>query len=205
VLNTGHISTNTAAGELFSRHGFTPNRYYHGMKRELAAGLPPITDAKGIDIVPYSPALDEQARYVKNESFKDHWATTQRTPEQWRHEISGSVSFRPDLSYLALDTESGDAADGSAVGVILTKYYEADTEASGRRDAYIAIIGTLRAARGRGVATALLGTALHAARAAGLDTASLGVDSQNPTGALGIYERAGLAVKDTWINYSRRL
>jgi len=200
VLDTRHISTNTAAGELFNQQGFTPNRYYHGMKRELGADLPPVADLQGIDIVPYSPALDEQALYVKNESFKDHWASAPRTPEQWRYEFAESVSFRPDLSYVALD-----AADSSAVGVILTKYYEADAQATGRRDAHIAILGTLRAARGRGVATALLGTVLHAARAAGFDSASLGVDAQNPTGALGVYERAGLTVKDTWINYSRRL
>jgi GNAT superfamily N-acetyltransferase len=206
VLNTGHIASNTAAGELFTRHGFTPNRYYHSMKRELSGDLPAVIDVKGIDIVPYSPALDEQARYIKNESFKDHWATVPRSPEQWRHDISGSVSFRPDLSFLALDTESGHAAGDAAVGVIITQYYKADTEANnGRHDAYIAAIGTLRAARGRGVATALLGTVLYAARAAGFETASLGVDSQNPTGALGVYERAGLTVNNTWISYSRRL
>jgi mycothiol synthase len=203
VLDTRHISTNTAAGELFARQGFTVSRYYHGMRRKLDGDLPPVAQVQGMNIVPYSPELDEQARYVKNESFKDHWASTPRTPEQWRHEYPDSVSFRPDLSFLALDTASGPAPD-SAIGVILTKYYEAETQSTGRRDAYVAVIGTLRAARGRGVATSLLGTVLHAARAAGFDSASLTVDSQNGTGALGVYERAGLAVKDTWINYSRR-
>jgi mycothiol synthase len=196
-LNTGHISTNAQAGELFTRHGYRPNRYYFGMRRELGADLPPVTAIEGIDIDSYSPGLDEQARRVKNESFKDHWGAAPRTPEEWRNDYSQSVSFRPDLSFLALER-----ASGAAVGMIMTKYYVADTAATGRREAYIALLGTLRAARGRGVATALLGTVLHAAWASGFDSASLGVDSQNPTGALGVYERAGLTVRDTWISYA---
>jgi mycothiol synthase len=197
-LNTGHISTNTAAGELFVRHGYRPTRYYHGMRRALDEGLPPVAAVEGVKIVAYSPARDEEARLVKNEAFLDHWGSTPFTPEQWRNSYPESASFRPDLSFLAVD-----AASGAVVGCSLTKYFAADTAATGRREAYVAVIGTLRPARGRGVGTALLGTSMHAARAAGFDSASLGVDSQNPTGALGVYERAGLAVVDTWINYAR--
>jgi mycothiol synthase len=197
-LNTGHISTNMQAGDLFVRHGYRPTRYYHGMRRDLGPDLSPVADVHGIDIVGYSAERDEEALRVKNEAFLDHWGSTPWTPEQWQNVYSQSVSFRPDLSFLAVD-----GASGRVVGVILTKYYEADTAANGRRDAYIAVVGTQRAARGRGVAGALMSTAMHAARAAGFDTASLGVDSQNPTGALGVYERAGLTVKDTWINYSQ--
>ena len=43
----------------------------------------------------------------------------------------------------------------------------------------------------RGLATGLLSRVLHGAREAGYPTASLNVDTENPTGALGIYERAG--------------
>ena len=92
---------------------------------------------------------------------------------------------------------------GGVVGVVITKYFEAATVATGRRDAYIDTIGTLRSVRRRGLGTALLSTALHAARAAGFDSAWLSVDSENPTGALSVYERAGLAVKDTYIAYTQ--
>ena len=33
------------------------------------------------------------------------------------------------------------------------------------------------------------------------DEASLDVDSENPTGALGVYQRAGFAVESRWTNY----
>ena len=45
--------------------------------------------------------------------------------------------------------------------------------------------------RGRGLASALLARVLAAARDEGYRTASLNVDTANPTGALGVYERAG--------------
>jgi ribosomal protein S18 acetylase RimI-like enzyme len=41
------------------------------------------------------------------------------------------------------------------------------------------------------VAAALLAHVLRAARGLGYDTSSLTVDAQNPTGARGVYERAG--------------
>jgi len=36
---------------------------------------------------------------------------------------------------------------------------------------------------------------------AGYDEASLDVDSENPTGALGVYQRAGFEVESRWTNY----
>jgi mycothiol synthase len=43
---------------------------------------------------------------------------------------------------------------------------------------------------------------MHACRAAGYDEAALAVDSENPTGALGVYRRVGFAVESRWTNYA---
>jgi len=213
VLNTGCTSTNEAAGALLKRLGYEPVRYYYGMYTSLAAEPPRVGPIEGIDIVPYAAELDEQVRVAKNAAFQDHWGTTPALPESWRATFRDSVSFRPDLSFLALraeeaphDAGQGEAAgSGRVVGFAMTKYSKAKTEATGERDAHVTILGTLREARRRGIARALLMRVLHTAREAGFDTASLGVDSQNPTGALGIYERTGFTVKRTWINYAREL
>ncbi|MEV6718176.1 GNAT family N-acetyltransferase [Lentzea sp. NPDC051208] len=55
----------------------------------------------------------------------------------------------------------------------------------------LAAIVTLPGYRNRGVASALLGRALRAASEQGYDRALLSVDSENSTGAFGIFERAG--------------
>jgi mycothiol synthase len=48
----------------------------------------------------------------------------------------------------------------------------------------------------------MLRHALVRYREAGFDESSLDVDSENPTGALGIYERAGFEVESRWTNYA---
>jgi mycothiol synthase len=199
-LNAGHGARNEAAAELIARQGFTPNRYYNLMKRDLGPDLPPVPALDGIAVLPYAAERDEETRAVKNAAFRDHWGSTPWSAELWRSRFTESASFRPDLSFIAVDQ-----ASDRVVGMVITKYYAAETEATGRRDAYVDNLGTLRDARGRGVGGALLAAVLHEARARGFDSASLGVDTQNPTGALGVYERAGLHVYNTWISYSKRL
>ena len=53
------------------------------------------------------------------------------------------------------------------------------------------------------MATALIATMLRAADEHGFATASLQVDTENLTGALGVYEKSGFAVVDTWVTYAR--
>jgi ribosomal protein S18 acetylase RimI-like enzyme len=48
--------------------------------------------------------------------------------------------------------------------------------------------------RRRGLAAALVGRSLALLRDRGMTSAWLGVDADNPTGALGVYERAGFEV-----------
>jgi ribosomal protein S18 acetylase RimI-like enzyme len=83
--------------------------------------------------------------------------------------------------------------------------YVADSEATGRRDLDIPLVGTRRTGRKRGIASALLTRAVTEARAAGFDTASLGVDADSPSGAVGLYERLGFTAAGTWISHQKPL
>jgi mycothiol synthase len=75
----------------------------------------------------------------------------------------------------------------------------------GGRDLFIGLIGTRRAARGQGIASALLARALTEARTAGFSSGSLVVDADSPTGAVGLYERVGFTVKHTSITQAKTL
>ena len=192
--------TDRAAAELFTQHGFAPVRYSRKMARGLDSDdLPPVRVPDGFEIVPYRADLDEPMRVAKNEAFREHWDVTPSTPEAWRSHFTGP-DFRPALSPLAVS-----AATGQIAGLIVTHESVAETAATGRRDAHLNNVGTLREARGRGVATALIATTLRAAREHGYATASLDVDAENPTGALGVYEKAGFAVVGTWVTYARAI
>jgi ribosomal protein S18 acetylase RimI-like enzyme len=61
----------------------------------------------------------------------------------------------------------------------------------GRKDGWIDILGTRRAWRKQGLASALLNASFRSFAAEGLDAASIGVDAANPTGAFHLYESLG--------------
>jgi ribosomal protein S18 acetylase RimI-like enzyme len=109
----------------------------------------------------------------------------------WQQWVDGSKNFRPDISWVLVD----DAVPGVVVGYVQSNEFEAYQAMTGRREAYLAKIGVRREYRGRGLATALLGHALRAYRDAGYQESSLDVDTNNPTGAFGLYERVGYEVE----------
>ncbi len=166
--------------------GFVPVQYYFTMQRPLT-GLPAPRTIEGIDLVPFDWARDDEVRRAHNVAFLDHFGTAERDAYAWQTWFTGQKAFRPELSRLAL-------ADGAVVGYALVYEHEADTAATGVREAYLGQIGVLPAGRGRGIAKAAVTAALHASAADGLQRAGLTVDSQNTTGALGLYEALGFEV-----------
>jgi ribosomal protein S18 acetylase RimI-like enzyme len=167
---------------LFARHGLAPARYSDELVRDLAAPLDP-TPSPGIAIVPWDDARSEEARVAENEAFADHWGSAPRDPVAWRKDLAEHGS-RLDLSFLALD---GDRV----VGVTRNGSYPEDAALTGRRDGWIRNLSVVRSHRRRGIAAALLAASIEAFRGAGLTHAALGVDSENPTGAYGLYQRLG--------------
>ncbi|WP_043619816.1 GNAT family N-acetyltransferase [Nonomuraea candida] len=200
--------------------GFTPVRSFADMERSLPTGTPPdapiappgtgtpgvspglpettappgtppdlpaIATPPGVSIVAWSPELDGGARHVRNESFRDHWGTVPHTPASWAVHVTGPAGFRPECSFVAL-------ARGRAVGVLITHSSGARGARDGVRLAWIRIVGTLKEWRGRGVAGALVARALAALAEEGYERAGLTVDPDNPTGAVGVYARAGFTV-----------
>lgn len=201
----GNTATKLAdALALFERHGYQQSRWFNGMAVDLtAADLPPALapggsapePPDGVVFVPFTAERSADALRVRNESFVDHWGSTATSTEAWAHRI-GSAAFCPRFTWLAYERTGGDGP-GEPLALVLGEEYQIHQQATGRRDLYIALVGTLRAARGRGIATALLTDVLRRARAAGYDSASLGVDSDSPTGATGLYRRIGFEVQDT--------
>lgn len=191
------ISTNASALALFGRHGYEPCRYFFHMERAL--GAEPIADAvvpEGLRLVPFDPAYDENLRETHNEVFLDHWGSSPRDADTWKVWFTGARAFRPGLSFLVLD---GDRIAAYSLGY----EYVADTAATGIQEVYVGQVGTRREYRGQGLARAVLAGTIAAAEAAGFRRASLGVDAENPTGALGLYERLGFRTKTKTIAHRR--
>jgi ribosomal protein S18 acetylase RimI-like enzyme len=115
----------------------------------------------------------------------------------WEQHVTGSRSFRPELTFLLVPVDAPD----TVAAYVQTSEYDAHQQVTGRREAYVAKVGCRRGHRGRGLASGLLRHSLRAYREAGYDEASLDVDSENPTGALGLYERAGFTVETKLADY----
>src|SRR5262245_15848965 len=182
---------------LYAAHGYRPSRWFHGMTRDLSAALPKVPAPAGVDVVGLTPDRWEDARLIRNDALRDHWGSTDDPADAWAHSMAVSA-VRPELSFLAY-------AGGEPLGLIISHEYGAYNEAFGRRDLYIALVATRRAARKRGIASALLLRALTGGRAAGFASASLGVDAGSPTGALGLYQRAGFTVMLTSVTHTKPL
>jgi len=191
------LSHNAEAAALYAAHGYRPARWFHGMTLDLSAGLPEAPVPAGVEVVGLTPDRWEDARLIRNDAFRDHWDSTEDPADAWAH-FMGVSGFRPALSFLAY-------SGGEPLSLVISHEYEAYNEAFGRRDLYIALVGTRQAGRNRGIASALLLLALTGARAQGFASASLGVDADSPTGALGLYQRAGFTVMLTSVTHSKPL
>ncbi len=175
---------------LYRRFDFAPVRYFFDMVADTAAANPDAVLPEGLQLV--QPAEEHaHALYEAHmEAFTDHWGFQRGSYERFRTLVLDNESYRPDLSRLALD---GDEIAGYLLG-----YNDADPERL-----YIGQIGTRRPWRGKGLASALIAEAFTAAAKDGLPRVSLGVDAENPTGAVGVYERAGFVKEHSFVAYRR--
>jgi ribosomal protein S18 acetylase RimI-like enzyme len=168
------------------------------MRADLHRPLPePDRFAPGLEIRRYDDTYAAAMLAAHNEAFLDHPNFTPWTEAMWKQWVTGSRSFRPDVSFVVVEPH----APERVVAYVQTAEWEAHQAATGRREAFVGKVGTLRGFRGRGVASTLLRHSLAAYREAGYDEASLTVDSQNPTGALAVYRRAGFEVGNPMSDY----
>jgi GNAT superfamily N-acetyltransferase len=198
-ISLGAVEGNATAHELFRNEGFTPQRWYFGMRRPESAPIGPDLAPQGLEFAPYADLPREELRLVHNEAFADHFHFTPQSAETWAA-WTGQDKIRKDLSFLLRDERTAEPA-----GYLVASFSEAEFAATAVRDIHFNLIGTRRAHRRRGVASALIAHAVHASRRLGFQTASLHVDAQNPTGALGVYEKSGFECIHKFHSYNKVL
>lgn len=190
---------NPGAVALARRVGMRPARWFTSMERTVsdssdapAPAIPERLTPRGTRLVPFTPDRAEDARLARNDSFRDHWGSADFSPQRWAQFVDGEL-FRPDLSFLVVtDDDDDDApAPGQILGFALCTVNPEDFELQGFTSSYLGVLGVVRAGRGRGLAPALLSAVLGATRGAGLERVVLDVDTESPTGALGLYEGVG--------------
>jgi mycothiol synthase len=180
---------------LLEGRGFAPVRHFFLMRRADLADVPDAPLPDGLDIRAVTPADHRAIWEAEDEAFRDHWGAHAQT----EHE------FEVTFGQSALDTDLWVVAwDGDQVaGVVQTWIWSEENERLDVKRGWLEKISVRRPWRKRGLGRALTATALGRLRDAGMTEAMLGVDSENPTGALGLYERLGFEVYQRSLSYER--
>ena len=169
--------------------GYTAQRFYATLRRDLRADLYPQDLGPGLRIQRWSAEVDDATRLAHNDAFQDHWGSEPATVQSW---VQGRATFAPAWSFVVLDDDHR-SADGEpfVAGYLLSGRYEQDWPIAGYTSGYIETLGVRRAYRGRKIAVALLAEAMTAYRDDGMEYAELDVDTDNPSGAFGLYTTLG--------------
>jgi mycothiol synthase len=194
VLSVEACTSMPSLERLLIRGGLTQERWYFGMERPLTE-LPAVPAAEGVELVPFSWHRDDEVRRAHNAAFTEHHGSAERDETTWQTLFTGQRAFRPGLSVLAL-------VDGAVAAYVLAYVFEADTAANGYEQVDLGQIGVLPSARGRGLAKATIASVLRTAAEQGCRSAGLQVDSENVTGALGLYEGLGFTKRRTQVSWS---
>ncbi len=188
-------TSNTSADFLFQKFNMRPVRWNEDLIIDLNQS-PDVLTSPGYCVIPWDTSRDEEARVVKNSAFMDHWGSTPTSEEGWEQLVHGSTA-RLDQSFFALDS------DNNIVGLLLSHRYESDDEILGKRIGWIDKLATLSEHRGKAIGRSLITHALAAYCRDGLTHAALDVDTENPTGAYGLYTAVGFSTFRGSVTYER--
>lgn len=194
-LRSDMSATNSSAGSLFQSFNMSPVRWNDDLIIDLADS-PEVFTSLGYSIVAWDSSRDEEARVVKNTAFMDHWGSTPTSEDGWNQLVHGSTA-RLDQSFFALDSNN------NIVGLLLSHRYESDDETLGKRIGWIDKLATLSEHRGKAIGRSLITHALAAYRRDDLTHAALDVDTENPTGAYGLYTAVGFSTFRGSVTYER--
>ncbi len=192
ILRCGATSDNEVLAPELSARGFRIVRHFLTMEIDLAKELEPAVWPEGIAVRTFQ-ADDAQAVYeALDEAFADHWDFVPIPFDEWREFFLASPEFDPSLIFIAEE-------DGQIAGVALCRNERRPNTG------HVWILGVRRPWRRRGLARALLLHSFAEFRRRGRAKADLGVDAENLTGAVRLYEGVGMHVARRFDSYEKGL
>ena len=185
---SGAEAHNKAGLALYEGLGWKNIRSFYRMVTDLDS-VPEVPQLPaGITVRAYDPKTETEAVYrAFVDSFKDHFGFNEPPFEkgfaEFKHNLINEPGYDARLWFIAVE-------GNEIVGVCICRGEDPEDPESG----WVNELGVRRAWRKRGLGYALLKHAFAAFHANGKKRASLGVDATSLTGALQLYERAGMRV-----------
>jgi mycothiol synthase len=181
------------------RNGFSPARYFFRMERDLRQPIAEPIFPDGYTLT-HVKTDEDVTKWTDsfNLSFIDHWNFHPVKPDEHKH-WQQMPDYSPDLDLVAV------APDGTFGGFCYCTIDGAENELLNQKRGWINTLGTARGHRSIGLGRALLLAGMHVLKNKGMEYALLGVDAENPSGALGFYERHGFVTKYTTIGMRKEV
>jgi ribosomal protein S18 acetylase RimI-like enzyme len=172
-----------------SRHGFEVVRSSFTMEIDLETPTEEPVWPSGLTSRPFRPGEERAVYDAYVEAFADHWSFV---PESFADWCTWNLGPNRDTSLWRLVRAGGEIA-----ALCVSARSRGDDQKLG----WVAVLAVRRPWRRRGLARALLLESFGLFRSIGCRRAALGVDSENTTGALALYEGVGMrptSRSDTW-------
>jgi mycothiol synthase len=187
-------SGNQAGHQLLALAGYTITRHTWRMEIELTEAPPTPAWPAGITIRAFvSGQHDRTVHAVVEEAFQQNRGHIPIPFEDWAQFMIQYEQFDPTLWFLAMD-------GAEIAGVALCRKRQEAME-TGR----VTILAVRRPWRQKGLGMALLRQAFGEFYQRGIHQVSLTVDSENITGAVRLYERAGMHIARQYSRYEKKL
>lgn len=197
LIGYGVLESNPAALAFAASTGYDRVRFGFVMRRDLAEPIPERSLPEGLELRPVRPEDHRKIWNADIEAFRDHFEPRERD------ETDFDATFNGPHTETALWRVAWDGNE--VVGSVMNQIDPEENARLGLEIGWLEHVSVRRPWRGRGVAGALIVASMHALRERGMAIAALGVDGQNLTGALGLYERLGFRRHETWITHRRPL
>jgi mycothiol synthase len=184
---------------LFDAFGYRHIRSSYHMLINMDGPVPEPEFPQGIMLRMFNPETDAEAVYrADTEAFRDHFGFVEMPFEEgfkrFKHFMIDHDDFDPSLWYLAMDGDE-------IAGFNLCRPRSYDDPDLG----WVGELGVRRPWRKRGIGLALLRHSFNEFYRRGRRKVGLGVDAQNLTGALRLYESAGMHVHQAYDQYEKEL
>lgn len=184
TIETAHLVGDPTAALLLEGRHYARVRTFLRMVADLRGGTPAPLWPTGTELRAFEP--ERHGRLVQatiDEAFTDEWGYERREYDEWRRRMFDVESFDPELCPVAWD--------GDEIAAVSVNYAKRNGDWG-----WIGTVAVRPAWRRRGLGLALLRESFRRFTDRGERTAALGVDSENPTGATRLYERAGM--RELW-------
>lgn len=190
VLRNWISFRNPKAADLLTVAGFEQTKRFFRMGILLESPPEPVRlpDGYAFRALDFDNDLPSLHAMIE-EAFSEHWADRDRTYEEWK-EASLGYGFDPRFW---VQIFHGDERVAAAIGQNLTEL------------GWIKSLGVLKSHRGKGLGKALLLQEFAVCWDAGLKRVELGVDSENVTSAVALYENAGMTIANSYIAWEKKI